>query len=261
MAEKATSKAGANGSYSAVESFGFAAAEVRLYNAGTVPARVSWDGSTAAVRLLAGERRGPYVYEGGDKPTGFYVYGEGGTPTVHVEAASARRSMDGGAEMTVAVAAASITYGTSNVNDALVALEAGGSLLRRSFTVGHADLTDADGSETVADAEGALPAGAVLMGYRKRVATAFSGGGAAVVTVDVGFDGAGNSDVLDDGQTVFTGVAAETYGAGANALPTVRRSIGGLIPQATFDADVDVADLTAGGVTFDIYYMVPASDA
>lgn len=134
MAEKATSKAGANGSYSAVESFGFAAAEVRLYNAGTVPARVSWDGSTAAVRLLAGERRGPYVYEGGDKPTGFYVYGEGGTPTVHVEASSARRSVDGGAEMTVSVSAASIAYGTSNVNDALVALGPKGRII--TATVG-----------------------------------------------------------------------------------------------------------------------------
>lgn len=261
MAEIATSKAGANGSYSAVESFGFAASEIRLYNAGTVPARVSWDGSTAAVRLLAGERRGPFTYDGGDKPTGFYVYGEGGTPTVHVEAASARRSLDGGSEPTLTVSAATITYGSSDVNTTLNSLVAGGSLLRRSFTVGHADLTDADGSETEVDAAGALPANAVLMGYRKRVATAFSGGGAGSVTVDVGFDGVGNSDVLDDGQTVFTGVAAETYGAGANAAPTVRRSIGGLIPQAIFNADVNTADLTAGSVTFDIYYMVPASDA
>jgi len=143
----------------------------------------------------------------------------------------------------------------------LDALEAAVPMRRRSFTVGHADLTDADGSEIETDAAGALPAGAVLMGYRKRVATAFSGGGAGVVTVDVGFPGLNLGDLLDDGQTVFTGVAAETYGAGANALPTVRRSIGGLTLQAKFDANVNVADLTAGSVTFDVYYMVPASDA
>ena len=128
-------------------------------------------------------------------------------------------------------------------------------VLVRTFTIGHADLTDADGSETETDTAGALPSNAVLMGYRKRVTTAFTGGTASAVTIDCGFNGA--TDVLDDGQTIFTGVAAATYGAGVNALPSIRRAIGGLTPQCTVVADDDVADLSAGSVSIDIFYAVP----
>lgn len=130
----------------------------------------------------------------------------------------------------------------------------GAQIFKRTLTVGHADLTAAAVSQTITDPIGAFPTGARLMGYRKSVSTAFSGGGSSSCAIDVGFNGA--TDVLDDGQTVFTGVAAETFGAGTNALPLVRRDIGGKTLQAAFTADVNVALLTAGAVTFEVFYGV-----
>ncbi len=130
----------------------------------------------------------------------------------------------------------------------------GAQVFKRTLTVGHADLTAAATSQTITDTLGAFPTGSRLIGYRKSLPTVFTGGGAGSCTVDVGFNAA--TDVLDDGQSVFTGAAAETFGAGTNALPTVARDIGGKTLQATFTADVNVALLTAGAVTFEVLYVV-----
>lgn len=140
MAELASSNTGANGSYSAATAFGFAAAEVRLYNAGTVPARVSWDGSTAAVRLLPGEKRGPLVYDGGDKPTSIQVYGEAGTPQVFFEASAAVRSAHGGSEQSFSIAATSIVYGSTTANAAITTLGAQGRIITLAVGAEAADV-------------------------------------------------------------------------------------------------------------------------
>lgn len=148
--------------------------------------------------------------------------------------------------------AGSVTY-TIDASEDYVG-DGGARLYVRKLTVGHADLDAAALTQTITD-DSALPLGAVLAGFRKVVATGFTGGGASAVTVDVGFDGASLGDVLDDGQSVFA--AATTYGAGTNALPLVRRAIGGKTLQAAFaSTDANLLALTAGSVTFEVYYFV-----
>ena len=122
------------------------------------------------------------------------------------------------------------------------------------ITLGHAGLTDADTSQVISSGY-ELPEGAIQAGYRKNVSVAFAGGDVSAVTVDVGFAGAGAGDLLDDGQSIAA--AAETFGAGANATPLVRRDIGGKTFQVKVDSvDGDVADLTAGAAVFELFYFV-----
>jgi hypothetical protein len=214
---------------------------VLIQNTGSVVVHVAWTQAAATAvdpaLILDAYQSAEVSFEQGYGPASIWTKGVGAAGTVKVTASNLRAKV---------------------VQD-LVDAEALADSTRirvRTFTVGHADLTEADTSEDQVDAAGALPSGAVLMGYRKRVATAFSGGGNSAVTVDCGFNGA--TDVLDDGQTVFTGVAAATYGAGANSLPTIRRAIGGLVPQCTFvTTDGTNAGLTAGEVSFDYFYTVP----
>ena len=149
-------------------------------------------------------------------------------------------------------AAGSVTY-TLDADEDYVG-DGGARVFCRKLVVGHADLTDDDTAQTITD-DSALPAGAVLAGYRKVVATGFTGGGASAATVDVGFDGASLGDVLDDGQSVFA--ASTAYGAGTNALPLVKRDIGGKTLQAAFaSTDANLLALTAGSVTFEVYFIV-----
>lgn len=213
-----------------------------VVNTGSVTVHLAWTQAAAtaaepAVILTAGQRV-ELFFEAGYGPASVWTKGVGAAGTVTVTAANKR-----GKAVLVPVDPEAL---------------ADQSRVRvRTFTVLHGDLTEADTSEDQVDPAGALPAGAVLMGYRKRVDTAFSGGGNSAVTVDCGFNGA--TDVVDDGQTVFTGVAAATYGAGANALPTIRRAVGGLVPQCTFvTVDGTAAGLTAGSASFDYFYTVPA---
>ncbi|RTL21352.1 MAG: hypothetical protein EKK55_16425 [Rhodocyclaceae bacterium] len=215
---------------------------VVVENTGAVVVHIAWTQAAAtavdpALILDAGQSA-EISFEQGYGPVSIWTKGVGAAGTVKVTASNLRAKV------------------SQHLVDA-DALADSSRVRVRTFTIGHSDLTDADGSETETDAAGALPSGAVLIGYRKRVSTAFTGGTAGTVTIDCGFNGA--TDVLDDGQTIFTGVAAATYGAGANALPLIRRAIGGLTPQCTIDADDDVADLSAGSVSLDIFYTVPGA--
>ncbi len=130
----------------------------------------------------------------------------------------------------------------------------GGRIYRERLVVKHGDLTDADTSQTN-DGSYAFPAGSILMGFNNKTTTAFAGGAVSALVADLGFDGASLGDVLSDGQTIMS--AAERYGAGANALPYVRRDIGGQKIRAKIDStDGNVADLTAGRLQVDVFYVV-----
>lgn len=134
------------------------------------------------------------------------------------------------------------------------ALEAG-ILQKKTVTVGHADLTAAATSQAV-NIGTALPANARIIGVDMRSLTAFSGGSAGAVTVDIG--SSGDVDALVDGANLF---AAAVDGGPASMPAGIRptktyASATQLI--ATFIADVNVADLTAGSVVIDVLYMVLA---
>ena len=120
------------------------------------------------------------------------------------------------------------------------------------FVLSHDDLTDADGSQTITLK--ALSKGTIIKGIRIKHSTAFTGGGASSCTCSVGSAaGAVNSfaAAFDIFQAVADTTAQMTSGWKANtyAADTL---------QATIDADVDVADLTAGVVNIDVeYWMFP----
>ena len=79
---------------------------------------------------------------------------------------------------------------------------------------------------------------------------AFSGGGAASVTLDVG--GTSPSDLIA-GQSIFTGALGAMAGtSGVN--PTGDH--GGQQLQVTITADVDLNQLTAGSVTVVVFHAL-----
>lgn len=123
-----------------------------------------------------------------------------------------------------------------------------------TLTVLHTDFDELellDTSEAL-DIGLELPAGARILGVELRLATAFSGGGNAVVTVDIGGT---DADAITDGADVFTGAAAAQSGpAGINT----HGNLGGQQLTATFTADVGLAELTAGSVVIDVLYSVVA---
>lgn len=213
---------------------------VTLHNDGSVVVHVNF-GSTAPTEphfiLAAGERLS-LTFPRGAGPTVIWTKGVSAAGSLKVTA---------------------VNSGVSVAQDATADAIGGLSQIKkRSFVVGFADFTDADTSETETDPAGALPSGAVLMGFRLVVTTGIGGASLSAVTADCGFSGA--TDVLTDGTNVFTGATSPTYGLGTNALPNSARVIGGLTAQCIFNStDDDIGDATAGSVTVEIYYAVPAA--
>lgn len=141
---------------------------------------------------------------------------------------------------------ADITYG-----DSLARKIAGYDIQKVSLTVGHADLTAAATSQVVNIGSAALPSGAYIVGRTIALATAFSGGGAGAVSVDIGGT---DADAIVDGESLFTG--ATTAKAGTSGI-NPNGALGGQQITATFISDVNVVLLTAGSVTIDVLYVVP----
>lgn len=89
-----------------------------------------------------------------------------------------------------------------------------------------------------------LPAGGVIHGVKIKHSTAFSGGGAAVVTISVGI--VGNTTKYASAFDVFQATGATVYqlsttaGGESHAAPTAI--------VAELVSDVNVGDLTAGSV-------------
>lgn len=137
-----------------------------------------------------------------------------------------------------------------------VLADAGVSLQKRTVTIGHADLTDADTSETE-NIGAALPANARILGVSLHTVTAFSGGGTGSLTVDIG--SAGDIDAIIDGADLFAAVvdgqaATRPLGIAPNKL----FAAGGAQLTATFVTDTTLAAFTAGAVTIDVLFAVLA---
>ncbi len=124
------------------------------------------------------------------------------------------------------------------------------------LTVGHADLTAAATSQAILLGS-ALPENALILAIDIAVATAFTGGGAAAASIDIGAQG-GDTDGLVDGASIFTavsgGAATRPLGVRPNAFYTVATQL-----LATFISDVNVVDLTAGACTIRVAYLVKAA--
>lgn len=178
-------------------------------------------------------------------PDGGTVPAEGSRTFSDIDEATLAQAID---ELDALVDAASATVHIRPDGDES---DFGGRVYREMLRVRDEDLTAEAQTEAI---EGAytLPERATLMGFRKTVAQAYANG----TLIDAGFSGAGLGDVLDDGQSLAS--LGDTYGAGANALPLVRRSIGGQKLKVTVDAGDGntVADLAAGDATVTIFYVI-----
>lgn len=114
----------------------------------------------------------------------------------------------------------------------------------RTLTLGFADLTDADGSQSF-NLGAALPANAVLLGYSVNVTEGFTDGAAGVFTLDLGF--AGDLDNILDGGAL--GTIAQLHGAVGG-----RRSAVQLL--ATVLGTVNVTTATEGAATIEVFFAV-----
>ncbi len=173
-------------------------------------------------------------------------------------AAAAAAAAQDDATQALADASAAQADATQALADAATAQTAAdaATLGKRTLTIGHADLTDADGSQTL-NIGATLPANARIMAVEMRALTPFSGGTAGSVTVDVGTSG--DVDALIDGADLF---AAAVDGGPATMPQGVRPNkmfaSAGAQLIATVAADDDVADLDAGSVIIDVLYVVLA---
>lgn len=134
---------------------------------------------------------------------------------------------------------------------------AGISVQKRTVTVGHADLTDADTSQDV-NIGAALPANARIIGVDVRGFTAFAGGSVSALALDIGTSG--DIDALVDGADLF----AAAVDGGPSTMPT------GIRPNKTFatagaqlvarfvSTGDNLVNLTAGAVTIDVLFAVLA---
>lgn len=119
-----------------------------------------------------------------------------------------------------------------------------GGVVSRTLTIGFADLTDADGSQSFS-LGAALPANAVLIGYDVNVTAAFGDGAAGVFTLDLGF--AGDLDNILDGGAL--GTIAQLHGSASG-----RRSAVQLL--ATVLGSVNVTTATVGAADIEVFYTV-----
>ncbi len=133
---------------------------------------------------------------------------------------------------------------------------AGMTVLKKTVTVGHADLTDADTSQTI-NIDTALPNNSRIVGVDMRALTAFSGGSVSALTVDVGTSG--DIDALVDGADLAT---AAVDGGPATMPLGIRHNktfaSGGQLIATFVSTGDNLVNLTAGSVIIDVLYVVKA---
>jgi hypothetical protein len=121
------------------------------------------------------------------------------------------------------------------------------AVLAKSLTLGHADLNDADGSQSF-NIGTALPAGAVVLGCTATVTEAFTDGATGDFDLDIGIAGAPTSLLAD--ADLSLGVKSGPLGA----RPLGRYPSAQLL--ATVRADVNVTTATAGAAVIEVFYAI-----
>ena len=132
--------------------------------------------------------------------------------------------------------------------------DAGVSLQKRSVTVGHADLTDADTSQDFSIGA-ALPANARILGVDLHTLTAFAGI-TGPITVDIG--SSGDTDALVDGAVVSTAVDGHASTRPLGVCPNKLFASSTQLTARFDSASGNLVDLTSGTVTIDVLFAVLA---
>lgn len=128
-----------------------------------------------------------------------------------------------------------------------------GNVLVQEVTITHADLTAAAATESV-NLGAALPTNARVLGVESHLTTAFTGGTVSAIVCEAGH--AGDTDSLITARNIFTGAAQTLPGNGVRPLGTYS----GTQLTALFTATGgQVVALTAGSITFRIFYAVAAA--
>ncbi len=139
----------------------------------------------------------------------------------------------------------------------LATTDAAIALQKRTVTIGHADLTDADTSQTI-DIGAVLPANARILGRSIHTVTAFSGGSVSALAVDIGTSG--DVDAIVDGADLF---AAAVDGQAATlpdgiAPNKLFASAGAQLIATVVSTGDNLVNLTAGAMTIDVLFSVLA---
>lgn len=131
-------------------------------------------------------------------------------------------------------------------------LALGAGIQKLRFSIGHADLTDADTSQAIALFT--LGPNDAIMGVRIKHSEAFTGGSVSSCTVSVG----GATDGVAAYATAFNiyqAVAATTL-QWSQCLKNGTAASAGQVVSATFTSGGDnLSSLTAGAVDIDIYVL------
>lgn len=127
-------------------------------------------------------------------------------------------------------------------------------LQKRTVTVGHAALTDADTSQDV-NIGAVLPANARIMGVSLHTVTAFAGGTVSALALDIGTSG--DIDALVDGADLFAAAvdgqaASRPLGIAPNKLFA---SAGAQLVARFVSTGDNLVNLTAGAVTIDVLFV------
>lgn len=144
----------------------------------------------------------------------------------------------------------------SKLAQAVALADAGISLQKRTVTVGHADLTDADTSQDI-NIGAALPDNARIIGVSIHTVTAFSGGTVSALALDIG--SSGDIDALVDGADLFAAAvdgqaATRPLGIAPNKLFATATQ---LVARFVSTGD-NLVNLTAGACTIDVLFAVLA---
>ena len=148
----------------------------------------------------------------------------------------------GGAATSI-VAGAPITFDAAQV----------GVIQTRTVTIGHADLTDADGEQSI-NIGAVLPANAMILSVDVALATPFSGGTATSVLLDIGTSGDPDAIVVNC-DLFAAAVDGKASSMPAGIAPFKLFTSAGAQLLATVAADDDVADLVAGACTITVSFV------
>lgn len=148
----------------------------------------------------------------------------------------------GGAATSI-VAGAPITFDAAQV----------GVIQTRTVTIGHADLTDADGEQSI-NIGAVLPANAMILSVDVALATPFSGGTATAVLLDIGTSGDPDAIVVNC-DLFAAAVDGKASSMPAGIAPFKLFTSAGAQLLATVAADDDVADLVAGACTITVSFV------
>lgn len=148
----------------------------------------------------------------------------------------------GGAATSI-VAGAPITFDAAQV----------GVIQTRTVTIGHADLTDADGEQSI-NIGAVLPANAMILAVDVALATPFSGGTATSVLLDIGTSGDPDA-IVADCDLFAAAVDGKASAMPAGIAPFKLFTSAGAQLLATVAADDDVADLVAGACTITVSFV------